>query len=126
MIQSLIGVLSGRRVDLVNCGGDKDYPWVAVKLTDPDEVIILAGHSNYDGTVLVRKASPQDIQKVEVHAWYGWNHPRGVPRRAWSRGFGVMPSGLIPPPISPSDSDALKLISLTPVSTGSLNPGRHV
>jgi len=89
MIKSLIGVLSGRRVDLVNSGGDKDYHWVTAKLTDPDEIIILAGHSQYEGTVLVRKANLQDIQKIEKDAWYGWNHPRGIPCREWPHGFGT-------------------------------------
>jgi hypothetical protein len=77
MIQTLVEVLSGRRVDLMNSGGDEDYHWTAVKLTDPDEIIILASRTYRDGTVLIRKAGPEDIQKIEEKAWYSWNHPRG-------------------------------------------------
>ena len=77
MIQSLVEILSGRRVDIVNSGGDEDYRWTAVKLTDPDEIIILSSRTYRDGTVLIRKVSPEDIQKIEEKPWNGWNHPRG-------------------------------------------------
>lgn len=78
MIQSLIDVLSGRHVSVLDSGGNEDYRWTEIVLTDPTEHIILASRTYRDGTVLIRDANPEDVQKVHENPWYAWNHPRGL------------------------------------------------